>query len=337
MSSASCAAGDGWTGRPRPGEADAAAREPGAARVSGRGRYGGRPWAADARGRRPAAAGRSTPPARRCTSGAAATARQRRTRRRTPPTGPSSRPTRWPCWPRRRCITGSIPALPGERYQVVVHVDAAVLADPEQPGQSVLEDGRARFRGNVAAPGLRREPGGHAPRRGRARAGGRSPDPDDSAGASAGAAPSGPELSLPGLPACGSGRAITCATGPRAAPPRCRTSRCCAAAITARSTKRATRSIASTRRRAPVPTAGWPAATRGAAACRSARAIRCERCGRGTPRGDFGSTRARRARAGWASAWTSAGRSTCCILEPSGPRRASQRLTFERRPPGTRP
>jgi hypothetical protein len=29
----------------------------------------------------------------------------------------------------------------GERYQVVVHVDAAVLADPEQPGQSSLEDG----------------------------------------------------------------------------------------------------------------------------------------------------------------------------------------------------
>ena len=28
-----------------------------------------------------------------------------------------------------------------ERYQVVVHVDAAVLADPAQPGQSVLEDG----------------------------------------------------------------------------------------------------------------------------------------------------------------------------------------------------
>ena len=30
---------------------------------------------------------------------------------------------------------------PGERYQVVVHVDAAVLADPDQPGQSVLEAG----------------------------------------------------------------------------------------------------------------------------------------------------------------------------------------------------
>jgi hypothetical protein len=33
------------------------------------------------------------------------------------------------------------PGPPGERYQVVVHVDAPVLADPEAPGQSVLEDG----------------------------------------------------------------------------------------------------------------------------------------------------------------------------------------------------
>ena len=31
------------------------------------------------------------------------------------------------------------PGAPGERYQVVVHVDAAVLADAEAPGQSVLE------------------------------------------------------------------------------------------------------------------------------------------------------------------------------------------------------
>jgi hypothetical protein len=36
---------------------------------------------------------------------------------------------------------GVDPGAPGERYQVVVHVDAAVLADPEQDGQSVLEDG----------------------------------------------------------------------------------------------------------------------------------------------------------------------------------------------------
>ena len=32
------------------------------------------------------------------------------------------------------------PGAPGERYQVVVHVDALVLAGPDQPGQSVLED-----------------------------------------------------------------------------------------------------------------------------------------------------------------------------------------------------
>jgi len=33
------------------------------------------------------------------------------------------------------------PGAPGERYQVVVHVEAPVLADPDQRGQSVLEDG----------------------------------------------------------------------------------------------------------------------------------------------------------------------------------------------------
>src|SRR5205814_1475882 len=33
------------------------------------------------------------------------------------------------------------PGASGERYQVVVHVDAAVLADPDQLGQSVLEGG----------------------------------------------------------------------------------------------------------------------------------------------------------------------------------------------------
>jgi 5-methylcytosine-specific restriction endonuclease McrA len=33
------------------------------------------------------------------------------------------------------------PGAPGERYQVVVHVDAAVLADPDQPGQAAFEDG----------------------------------------------------------------------------------------------------------------------------------------------------------------------------------------------------
>ena len=36
---------------------------------------------------------------------------------------------------------GLDPGAPGERYQVVVHVDAAALADADQPGQSVLEGG----------------------------------------------------------------------------------------------------------------------------------------------------------------------------------------------------
>jgi hypothetical protein len=35
---------------------------------------------------------------------------------------------------------GIDPGAPGERYQVVVHVDAAVLADSDAPGQSVVED-----------------------------------------------------------------------------------------------------------------------------------------------------------------------------------------------------
>ncbi|MBI2161961.1 MAG: DUF222 domain-containing protein [Candidatus Rokubacteria bacterium] len=37
--------------------------------------------------------------------------------------------------------SGIDPGAPGERYQVVVHVEGPVLADPEAPGQSVLEDG----------------------------------------------------------------------------------------------------------------------------------------------------------------------------------------------------
>src|SRR6266704_4685957 len=61
---------------------------------------------------------------------------------------------------------GLDPGTPCERYQVVVHVDAPVLADPGAPGQSVLEDG-ARFRGNVPAPRVRRDQGRHATRAGR--------------------------------------------------------------------------------------------------------------------------------------------------------------------------
>ncbi|MGH7314406.1 MAG: DUF222 domain-containing protein [Candidatus Rokuibacteriota bacterium] len=37
---------------------------------------------------------------------------------------------------------GLEPGAPGEHYQVVVHVDAPALADPDQTGLSVLEDGQ---------------------------------------------------------------------------------------------------------------------------------------------------------------------------------------------------
>jgi hypothetical protein len=36
---------------------------------------------------------------------------------------------------------GIAPGASGERYQVVIHVDAAVLADADAPGQSVVENG----------------------------------------------------------------------------------------------------------------------------------------------------------------------------------------------------
>jgi 5-methylcytosine-specific restriction endonuclease McrA len=42
---------------------------------------------------------------------------------------------------RHRGLQELDPGAPGERYQVVVHVDATVLADPATPGQSVLEEG----------------------------------------------------------------------------------------------------------------------------------------------------------------------------------------------------
>src|SRR5213594_4112964 len=40
---------------------------------------------------------------------------------------------------------GIDPGAPGERYQVIVHVDAPVLADADAPGQSVLEGGTHVF------------------------------------------------------------------------------------------------------------------------------------------------------------------------------------------------
>ena len=63
---------------------------------------------------------------------------------------------------------GIDPGAPGERYQVVVHVDAPVLADPDQPGQSVLEDGvrvsaetSQRLACDASRVVMRHDPDGH--------------------------------------------------------------------------------------------------------------------------------------------------------------------------------
>ena len=98
---------------------------------------------------------------------------------------------------------GLDPGAPGERYQVVVHVDAQALSEPAQPSQSVVagieRHASGRFRGNVPAPGVRCQSGRHAARRRGTPGGDRGPDPHDSSGPAAGAPPSRPGLSVPRL------------------------------------------------------------------------------------------------------------------------------------------
>ena len=174
----------------------------------------------------------------------------------------------------------------------------------------------ARSRGNVAAPGVRREPGGDAARRGRAHRGGRGPDADDSARIAARAPPPRPGLPLPGLRAAGSGRAITSIIGRRAARPRSRISRCSVAGITARCTRRAIRSIDS-------PTARFSSGDRMASCSPTSRRrprcppIRSRRSARSTTRRGSACTRARPARPGWASDWIWVTRSPSCIPWPT--------------------
>jgi hypothetical protein len=94
---------------------------------------------------------------------------------------------------------GLDPGAPDERYQVVVHVDAAVLADPDQPGQSVLEDGAhvaaetsRRLACDASRVVMRHDDNG-------ARGRDRRPDADDSAGVAKSAPSSRSWLSLPGV------------------------------------------------------------------------------------------------------------------------------------------
>jgi hypothetical protein len=139
---------------------------------------------------------------------------------------------------------GLDPGAPGERYQVVVHVDAQVLADPDQPGQSVLQDGARvsaetsqRLACDASRVVMRHDEAGRLVE----------------IGARTRTIPPALRRALEHrdrgcrFPGCGLpfGQGITCATGPRAAPPRSPTSPCSAAGTTARSTRRAIMSIAS--------------------------------------------------------------------------------------------
>ena len=88
---------------------------------------------------------------------------------------------------------GIDPGPSGERYQVVVHVDAS--------GRAVSARRRdARSGRNVSAFGLRRLARRDAARCGRPGDRGRCTDPHDSAGVTARTGPPRPRLSLPGLP-----------------------------------------------------------------------------------------------------------------------------------------
>ena len=114
---------------------------------------------------------------------------------------------------------------------------------------------------------------------------------------------------------CRSARAITSATGPMAAPRRCRTWLCSVGATTARSTKTATRSNGSRMERSA-------SGGRTGSYCRTfplplqCQRTRWTRCERRTTHEAFRSAPARRCPAGWASVSTSATRSTSCIRWP---------------------
>ena len=112
----------------------ATAREPRAPRLSRRGRHRGAPRAA-VRPRSARCSCRRWPRlARRCI-------RKWAFRPRNRPRWPSSRRTRWPCSQRRLSTTASTPAPRASDTRSWSTSTPPALADPDQPGQSVLEDG----------------------------------------------------------------------------------------------------------------------------------------------------------------------------------------------------
>jgi len=94
---------------------------------------------------------------------------------------------------------GLDPGHPAEHYQVVVHVDAPVLSDPDQPGQSVLETGThvsaetsQRLACDATRVVMKHDADGRITE-------GRGADTNDTTCLTPGFAASGPWLPLPGL------------------------------------------------------------------------------------------------------------------------------------------
>ena len=104
---------------------------------------------------------------------------------------------------------------------------------------------RSRSRGNVPAPGVRRQPGGDAPRRRGAPAWRSGPGPGRSRRRCGGRSTTATAAAASRAAGSASARAITSVTGPMEGPPRSRISPCSVVATTAPSTRRATRWIGS--------------------------------------------------------------------------------------------
>jgi hypothetical protein len=129
---------------------------------------------------------------------------------------------------------------------------------------------------------------------------------------------------------CHWARGITCVTGPLGAPRRSRTSRSCVAGTIAPSTRTATswRERPMARSTSGGPTAGCSPRSRPRRQCPL---IRSPSFAPSMRRRGSGSTRARRARAGWGSGWMWAGRSTCCIPWPRARQPCVDHRWIERR------
>jgi hypothetical protein len=159
---------------------------------------------------------------------------------------------------------GIDPGAPGERYQVVVHVDARALADPDDPGQSVLEDGARvsaetsrRLACDASRVVMQHGRDGHV-------VGGRCPNPYDSSGAPAGAPSPRPRLPFPGLRATVRAGPSHPSLGSRG-PDHALESRTALSAAPPRRSRGGLPARATARRRASVPSPGWPTSARGPA------------------------------------------------------------------------